>query len=192
MVQEPVEVPPQPSSPSHEDPMQVNTTPRRARIPEDEGDTRTARPRVDMSAQISELCECDVPETDWEKLGENSSSVFNNTLGLKLDAALVKAGRETEVKRLLEFEECEEVSEDLARETLRDGHWKVRIGVPCFAYNEKEDSMVLFHGDDFLAEGHDSSLDKLDEVLGAFEIKRLPRIGPTAGREGVFLHKRRR
>ena len=40
-----------------------------------------------------------------------------------------------------------------------------------------------------MAEGHGSSLDKLDEVLGAFEIKRLPRIGPTAGREGVFLHK---
>ena len=48
----------------------------------------------------------------------------------------------------------------------------------------------MFHGDDFLAEGHDSSLDKLDEVLGAFEIKRLPRIGPTAGREEVFLHRR--
>ena len=44
-------------------------------------------------------------------------------------------------------------------------------------------------GDDFLAEVHDSTLDKLDEVLGAFEIKRLPRIGPTAGREGVFLHR---
>ena len=47
----------------------------------------------------------------------------------------------------------------------------------------------MFHGDDFLAEGHDSSLDELGEVLGAFEIKRLPRIGPTAGREGVFLHR---
>ena len=48
----------------------------------------------------------------------------------------------------------------------------------------------MFHGDDFLAESHDSSLDKLDEVLESFEIKRLPRIGPTAGREGVFLHRR--
>ena len=47
----------------------------------------------------------------------------------------------------------------------------------------------MLHGGDFLAEGHDSSLDKLDEVFGAFEIKRLPRIGPTAGREGVFLHR---
>ena len=57
------------------------------------------------------------------------------------------------------------------------------------AYNKTEDSLVMFHGDDFLAEGHDSSLDKLDEVLGAFEINRFPRIGPTAGREGVFLHR---
>ena len=78
----------------------------------------------------------------------------------------------------------------LVRETLCDGHWKVLTCVPCVAYNETEDSLVMFHGDDFLAEGHDSSLDKLDDVLEAFEIKRLPRIGPTAGREGVFLHRR--
>ena len=57
--------------------------------------------------------------------------------------------------------------------------------MPCVAYNEEEDLLVSSHQDDFLAEGHDSSLDKLDEVLGAFEIKRLPRIGPTAGGEGV-------
>ena len=44
---------------------------------------------------------------------------------------------------------------------------------------------MVFHGDDFLAKGHGISLDKLDEVLGAFEIKRLPCIGPTAGREGA-------
>ena len=49
---------------------------------------------------------------------------------------------------------------------------------------------MLFHGDNLLAEGHDSSLDNLDEVLGAFEIKLLPRSGPTASREGVFLHRR--
>ena len=35
-------------------------------------------------------------------------------------------------------------------------------------HNEKRESLVLFHGDDFLAEGHDSSKDKLDEMLGAF------------------------
>ena len=75
----------------------------------------------------------------------------------------------------------------LVRDTLCDGHWKVLTSVRCVAYNETEDSLVMFHGDDILAEGHDSSLDKLDEVLGAFEIKRLPRMGPTAGREGVCL-----
>ena len=66
---------------------------------------------------------------------------------------------------------------------------RVLTTVPCVAYNETEDSLVLFHEDDFLAEGHNSSLDKLDEVLGAFEIKRLPHIGPTAGCDGVFLHR---
>ena len=79
--------------------------------------------------------------------------------------------------------------ERLVRETLCDGHWKVLTSVPCVTYNETEDSLVMFHGDDFLAEGHDSSLDKLDEMLGAFEVKRLPRIGPTARREGLFLHR---
>ena len=77
----------------------------------------------------------------------------------------------------------------LVRETLCDCHWKVLTCVPCVAYNETEDSLVMFHGDDSLAEGHDRSLDKLDEVWKAFEIKRLPRIGPIAGREGMFLHR---
>ena len=54
----------------------------------------------------------------------------------------------------------------LVRETLCDGHLKVLTCVPCVAYNETDDSSVMCHGDDFLAEGHDSSLDKLDEVFG--------------------------
>ena len=59
--------------------MQVNTTLGRAGIPEDDGDTRTVRPRLDMSALFSELCGRDVPEIDWEKLGEDNSnsSVFD-------------------------------------------------------------------------------------------------------------------
>ena len=40
-ISEPTAIPPQPSSSSHEDPMQVNTTPR----------------RLDMSAVVSELCQ---------------------------------------------------------------------------------------------------------------------------------------
>ena len=103
------------SSSSHEEPMQVNTTPRRARIPEDESDTRTVRPRLDMSVLISELCERDVPEIDWERLAMDNKSVYDIYTGLKLDEEQVRAGRETEVKRMLEFEVCEEVNEEQAR-----------------------------------------------------------------------------
>ena len=115
MIQEPIAIPPQPSSSSHEDPMQVNTTPRRGLIPEDEDDTKTVRPRLDMSALISESCDRDTPEIDSEKLGVNSSSVFDTYTGLKQDGARVKAGRETEVKSMLAFGVYEEVSEELAR-----------------------------------------------------------------------------
>ena len=72
-------------------------------------------PRLDMSALISELCERDVPQIDWEKLGEDSHSAVDIYTGLKLDAAHVKAGRETEAKRMLEFGVYEEVSEELTR-----------------------------------------------------------------------------
>ena len=50
----------QPSSSNYGEPMQVST-PRRARNPHDENEMRTVRPRLDMSALISELCERDVP-----------------------------------------------------------------------------------------------------------------------------------
>ena len=36
------------------------------------------------------------------------------------------------------------------RETLCDGHLKVLTSVPCVARNETEDSLVVFHGVDFL------------------------------------------
>ena len=42
------------------------------------------------------------------------SSVYDIYTGLKLDEAQVRAGRETEVKRILEFEVCEEVNEEQA------------------------------------------------------------------------------
>ena len=95
--------------------MQVSTTPRRARNPDDENEMRTVRPRLDMSALINELCERDVPEIDWEKQAMDNSSVYDIYTGLKLDEGQVKAGRETEVKRMLEFEAYEEVSEEQAR-----------------------------------------------------------------------------
>ena len=78
-------------STSHKNSMQVNTPPRRARMPEDV--VATVRPRLGMCTMISVLSKRDVAEIDWEKL--------------------VKAGRESEVKRMLEFELYEEVSEEL-------------------------------------------------------------------------------
>ena len=60
MIQEPIATPPQPSSSSHEDPMQVD---KRLAVQESQ---------KMMSALISELCERDVPEDDWVKLGDNN------------------------------------------------------------------------------------------------------------------------
>ena len=42
----------------------------------------------------------------------------------------------------------------LVRETLCDGHWKVLTSVPCVAFSETEDSLLLFHGDDFFAKSN--------------------------------------
>ena len=44
-----------------------------------------------------------------------TGSVYDICTGLKLDEGQVKAGRETEVKRMLEFEVYEEVNEEHAR-----------------------------------------------------------------------------
>ena len=83
-------IPPQPSSSSREEPMQVNTTPRRARIPEeDDDDMRIVRPRLEMSALISELCERDVLGIDWEKVAADNDSVYDIYTGLKLDVEQV-------------------------------------------------------------------------------------------------------
>ena len=105
----------QPSSSSYEEPTRVSTTPRRARNPDDESEMRTVRPRLDTSALINELCKRDVPEIDWEKLAMDNSLLYDIYTGLKLDEEQVRAGRETEVKRMLEFEVCEEVNEEQAR-----------------------------------------------------------------------------
>ena len=78
-------------SSSLENSMQVDTSPRRARMPEDV--VATIRTRLGMWTMISVLCKQDVAEIDWKKL--------------------VKAGPESEAKRMLEFELFEEVSEEL-------------------------------------------------------------------------------
>ena len=56
--------------------MQVSTTPCR------ESDTKTGRPRLDVSVLINELC--DIPEIDWE-LAVVNRSVHDICTGLKLD-----------------------------------------------------------------------------------------------------------
>ena len=106
--------------------IRCKSTQRRARIPEDVGDTRAVRPRLEMSTLTSELCERDVPQIDWEKLGDHNSSVFDIYTGLRLDEAQVKAGPETDVKRILEFEVYEEVSEEQAGTVLGWTHSLVR------------------------------------------------------------------
>ena len=55
-----------------------------------------------MTALINELGERDVPEIDWEKLALDNSSVYDIYTGLKLDEEQVRAGREADVKRMLE------------------------------------------------------------------------------------------
>ena len=76
---------------------------------------KTVRPRLDMSALINELCERDVLAIDWEKLALDNSSVYDIYTGLKLYEEQVRVGRETEVKRMLEFEVYDEVNKEQAR-----------------------------------------------------------------------------
>ena len=47
---------------------------------DDENETRSIRPRLDMSVLINELCERDVPEIDREKLAIDINSEYPVTL----------------------------------------------------------------------------------------------------------------
>ena len=79
-IPEPSAIPPQPYGSIYQNPMQVNTTPRRARIPEDEGDTRTVRTRLEMSTLIRELCERDVPGLTGRSLMRTTARCMTFTL----------------------------------------------------------------------------------------------------------------
>ena len=76
------------------------------------------------------------------------------------------------------------------REVIAAGGWVPIWSMACVAYNATEDSLLIFHGDDFLAEGHDSTLDKLDVVLGEFELKIAKRCGPTGVSSTEFLRRK--
>ena len=60
-------------------------------------------------------------ELTWEKLALDNSSVYDIYTGLKMDEEQARAGRETEVKRMLEFEVYEEVNEQQAHVKRKSG-----------------------------------------------------------------------
>ena len=263
------------------------------RVSKDDDIVRIVRTRLRKTVLTSELCERDVSAIGWEKLALVNDSGGNIHTGLKLDEQRVRIGEETEMKRMLELEVCEEVSEEpaygkrswnsswlhshkpglvrsrlcvnrvrgackrengfavtpplaamhlvlyhttsrgqgwcidewsvfvaffhamiegelfvrppknmrndksiwrllramygtlvasscclrLVRGTLRDSQWKIIISMPSVGDNETEGPLVMFHKDDFVAEGHDSALDKLDAMLDSNNIRRSTRIG---------------
>lgn len=62
--------------------------------------------------------------------------------------------------------------------------------VTVIFFSESWDVTVCVHGDDFLAEGKPSSLNKLDEMMRAnFTVKVLRRVGPGASSKGNFLNR---
>ena len=77
----------------------------------------------------------------------------------------------------------------LVRERLCDSQWKILTSMPCVGYNETEGPLAMFHEDDFMTEGHDSALGKLDAMLDSDEVRRSTRIGPTACHEGMLLYR---
>ena len=81
----------------------MNTTPRRARIPEEDNDMRTVHTRLVMSALISVLCERDVLEIDWEELAADNDTVYDIYTGLKLDVEQVYYAPENKFERLRPF-----------------------------------------------------------------------------------------
>lgn len=74
-------------------------------------------------------------------------------------------------------------------QTYRDGGWEVLKTIPCAFYNSELDQMTVVWGNDFLAEGSNEALNRVDELLENFEIKKKPRAGPGAGSQTEFLHR---
>ena len=77
---------------NHVSGLQVSTTPRRARNPDEEHEMRTIRPHLDTSALIKELCERDAPEIDGEKLAMDNSSVYDIHFTEKTRSSEVETG----------------------------------------------------------------------------------------------------
>ena len=77
----------------------------------------------------------------------------------------------------------------LVRKRLCDSQWKILTSMPCVGCNETEGPLAMFHEDDFVTEGHDSALDKLDALLDSDKDRRSTRIDSTAGHEGMLLYR---
>lgn len=78
--------------------------------------------------------------------------------------------------------------DELKRVLVEKGNY-VQIEVtPSIYYSEKYDIELLVHGDGFLADGTNDSLDVLDRLLhDNFTCKTLDRIGPGHAAEGAFV-----
>ena len=62
--------------------------------------------------------------------------------------------------------------------------------VPCVHFHPVYDSLVAYHGDDFVAEGEPEALDAIEGIIsGTFRCKVLPRTGPGAEAEGLILRR---
>ena len=77
----------------------------------------------------------------------------------------------------------------LVRESLCDSQWEILANLPCVGSNETEGPLAMFHENDFMTEGHNSALDKLDAMLDSDKVRRSTRIGPTACHEGLLLYR---
>ena len=64
------------------------------------------------------------------------------------------------------------------------------MSMPCVTYNETEGPLAMFHEEDFVTEGYNSALDKLDASLDSDKGRRSTRIDSTVGHEGMLLYRR--
>eukprot|EP00969_Alexandrium_andersonii_P038208 1674334-Alexandrium_andersonii.AAC.1 len=73
---------------------------------------------------------------------------------------------------------------------MKKGDYERLLAVGPMFHNSELDITVALHGDDFVAEGCDDELDKLDALLvGHMKVKVLPRIGPGHAEAGPLLKR---
>ena len=94
------------------------------------------------------------------------------------------------LKALYGTRKASKLWQQLYTKIFGDHGWRRSLIFPASFYNQEEHMGMSCHGDDFIAEGEDSGLDKLTEVMeNNFESKVLARIGPGCARSGDFLKR---